>query len=51
MGNWSIAGILLMIVVFFLLVTFIFSQIHVTNPLNGQETNVIGWIISALAGD
>lgn len=44
MGNWSLYGILLIIGVFVALLTFILSQINVTNPITGIETSILSWL-------
>lgn len=46
MGNWSLYGILLSVGMFLAIFGFILAQIHVTNPLTGQETTVFAQIIS-----
>lgn len=50
MGNWSLSGTLLIIAVFLLLFGFILTQISVTNPITGNQTNIIGWIVSTMLG-
>lgn len=44
MGNWSIFGIVLIVVVFFGLVAFIMSQVNITNPLTGGEISLLNWL-------
>ena len=49
MGNWSLTGILLLVGVFLTIFAFILTEIHIDNPLTGQEASVfemiIDWII------
>lgn len=46
MGSWSLTGTLLIIGLFLALCGFLFSQINVTNPYSGQESNIFGVLLS-----
>lgn len=48
MGNWSVAGILITVGIFFAIFGFVLTQISVTNPYNTEVSiwsMVLEWII------
>lgn len=45
MGNWSLAGILLLVGFFLTAFGFILAQIDIENPLTGNETSIFSMIV------
>ena len=50
MGNWSLAGILLTVAVFFVAFGFILSSINIINPYTGIETSVTDFLFNLFFG-
>ena len=48
MGNWSWSGILLIVAIFLLLLGIVLAFIEVENPLTGQESSIIEWLIDII---
>ena len=45
MGNFSLTGVLLVVGVFFVIFTFILTQIDVANPYTGTEQSALSMIL------